>query len=298
MKKSRPEISVIMPVYNAEAYLSAAIKSILSQTFSDFEFLIFNDGSTDDSLKVIESFNDPRINLINSAKNLGKEAQLNHGLEIAKVKYIAHMDGDDVSVPNRFARQIEAMKNNPQIDVCGTFLKCFGMSQAICAGPQNHREIVTYLSFAFNCMGHAPTMIRAEKLKESGIIYKENYPAAEDYAFWVHVSKFLQLYNLPEILYLYRIHDSSTCSTKKGVQKESVHRLHREIIADFGDFSPANEQSKIDLVYKFLHLSVRDFSSAENRIIKKFLEKAVNDPSIDRETFVRIIGSETYDLFS
>lgn len=115
-----PTVSVLMPVYNGAKYLHEAVKSILDQTYADFEFLIVNDGSTDDSEKIILSFKDPRIVIIKNEINIGLINSLNKGLTIAKGKYIARMDADDVAMPQRLELQVKEFNTNPNAIVIGT----------------------------------------------------------------------------------------------------------------------------------------------------------------------------------
>ena len=121
-----PMISVIMPVYNAQQYLREAIDSVLDQTFSDFEFIIFDDGSTHESLKIIQSYQDLRIRLISGKGNRKLVPPLNEAMQMAKGKYLARMDSDDISLSNRFEEQVAFMEKNPDIDVCGTFFRTIG----------------------------------------------------------------------------------------------------------------------------------------------------------------------------
>ena len=112
-----PLITVLMPVYNGEKYLQQAIESILKQTFTDFEFLIINDGSTDNSENIILSYDDSRIRYIKNEENLRLIRTLNKGIELAKGKYIARMDCDDISLPYRFEKQLKEFQNNPHLDM-------------------------------------------------------------------------------------------------------------------------------------------------------------------------------------
>ena len=126
-----PKVTVLMPVYNARFYLSKAISSIINQTFKDFEFLIFNDGSTDNSADIIYSYNDRRIRFFNSEQNFGYVYHLNYGIEIAKGEYIARMDADDISFPTRLEKQVAFMDKNPEVGVCGTWFKIYGTNRKI-----------------------------------------------------------------------------------------------------------------------------------------------------------------------
>ena len=121
MNHNNPEISVIMPVYNGDKFLIKSIKSILNQTFKNFEFIIINDGSSDNSLKIIESFDDRRIKFFNNLENRGISFTLNKGLKVAKGKYIARQDQDDISLPDRLTLQLEYIREN-NIDLVDTNL--------------------------------------------------------------------------------------------------------------------------------------------------------------------------------
>ena len=124
-----PLVTVLMSVYNGEKYLERAIKSILNQTFKDFEFLIINDGSTDNSVKIIQSFNDLRLRLIHNESNIGLIKTLNKGLKLSNGKYIARMDCDDISLPKRLSIQASFMEKYPEIGVCGSWVKIIGLGK-------------------------------------------------------------------------------------------------------------------------------------------------------------------------
>jgi len=111
-------VTVLMPVYNGEKYLNEAIDSILNQTYTNFEFLIINDGSTDRSVEIIKGYNDSRIKLIHNKKNMGLVYTLNRGLALALGKYIVRMDADDISLPNRFKLQLDFMEINTEVALC------------------------------------------------------------------------------------------------------------------------------------------------------------------------------------
>lgn len=115
-----------MPVYNAQEYIREAIDSILNQTFSDFEFIIINDGSTDNSVEIIKNYNDPRIVLVDNTENKGLVSVLNQGLQLAQGEYIARMDADDISLPNRFMEQVNYLDKHPQVGILGAWFHIFG----------------------------------------------------------------------------------------------------------------------------------------------------------------------------
>ena len=137
---SSPRITVLMPVYNCELYIKEAIDSILNQSFSDFEFIIIDDASSDSTVSIIKAYDDPRIQLIVKQQNSGYTNSLNYGLSIAKGEYIARMDGDDISFSERFEKQIAFLDKNPDVVLCGTFFKIIGMDKVIVV-PEGHEDI-------------------------------------------------------------------------------------------------------------------------------------------------------------
>lgn len=210
---TNPQISVVMPAYNAEKYVAEAINSILAQTFTDFEFIIINDASTDSTKNIIESFQDPRIKLIKNEQNQGVAKSLNIGISAAKGKYIARMDADDISLPERFQTQFNFMEKNPDIDICGSWMETFGDNQRIVKVPEQHNEIKDELFFL--CSMLHPTIIFKKNLT---LQYSSDFPRAEDYDLWSRTINELKFANIPEVLLLYRIHDNQIGTANKAKQ--------------------------------------------------------------------------------
>src|SRR6185295_9135648 len=159
-----PQVSVLMSVYNGEKYLKEAMESILNQSFSDFEFLIFNDSSTDSSREIILSYNDPRIVLIDNKKNIGLTKTLNKGISLAKGKYIARMDADDVCHPERLNEQVNYLDKNAEVAVCGTWVQFLNENEVVKL-PTKKNEIKTLL-FCNSCLAHPSVMIRKSFLEK------------------------------------------------------------------------------------------------------------------------------------
>ena len=130
-----PTVSVLMPVYNCADFIESSVESILLQTFSDFEFLIIDDFSTDGTYEYLQSLTDSRIKLIRKSKNTGYAISLNIGLNNARGKYIARMDADDISLPERFARQVSFMDNQPEVVVCGSWYENIGNGKGLVKYP-------------------------------------------------------------------------------------------------------------------------------------------------------------------
>ena len=196
-----PKISVIMPVYNTkEEWLRNAIESILNQTYTDFEFIIINDGSTNNAREVILSYNDERIKYIEQ-ENQGIAVTLNNGLDIAKGDYVARMDSDDISLPERFKKQVDFLDNNADISILGSWFEIFPEMQVI-----KHPATVKYIDLIRCCfIGHPTIMLRKCDLDKYNLRYNSSYKC-EDYELWSRAIRNLKFYNLQEILLKYRWH--------------------------------------------------------------------------------------------
>lgn len=217
--KTIPEITVLMPVYNCELYIEEAVESILNQTCSDFEFLIIDDASTDNTVSIIKSYQDSRIQLIEKPLNTGLTNSLNLGLRLARGKYIARMDGDDISVPERFAKQITFLEANPDVVLCGAWFNIVGSNKLVKV-PEHHDAIKLAL-LRGNCIAHPTVMIRKEILDEFSITYEEHKEAAEDYDLWVRLLMLGKLHNLQEVLLDYRMHNAQV-SSKRMLQQNRI----------------------------------------------------------------------------
>ena len=203
------KVTVLMSVYNGEKYLKEAVDSILNQTFTDFEFLIINDGSTDKTLEILQSYHAPRIKIINNEKNTGLTKSLNKGLRTAKGEYIARMDADDVSLPTRLERQVKFMTQHNEVGLLGSSWytingdgKKTGINKAA-----NGKQAVHF-------MCHGSVVMRKwclEKVES----YREVFELAQDYDLWLRIADEFEVANLSEPLYKLRIHRDSISSSKK-----------------------------------------------------------------------------------
>ena len=200
-----PKVTVLMSVYNGEKYLREAIDSILNQTFKDFEFLIINDGSTDRTAEILESYNDPRIKIINNEKNMGLIRSLNKGIRMSRGGYIARMDADDVSMPERLKKEVDFMETHTDYAVVGTFVKILNKDSEVIhliERPIGDAEVREFLK-RDSCIPHGSAMIRKTCLLDVGL-YDKPMARCEDYDLWLRISKKYRLANIPEYLYMWR----------------------------------------------------------------------------------------------
>ena len=202
-----PILTVLMSVRNGEKYLAKSIDSILNQTFNDFEFLIIDDGSTDSTRNIINSFNDSRIKLIINRKNLGlTKKSLNIGLQASRGRFIARQDCDDISLPNRLDLQVMLLKNNLDVGICG------GRWKTIPSNPffdpeiwLNTEEIKCSLLFQ-NTICHSTVMMRKSLLQKYNLFYNENLYCSQDYELWTRAINFFDIENISDVVLLYRLH--------------------------------------------------------------------------------------------
>lgn len=204
-------ISVIMSVYNAEQYLKEAVDSVLRQTYKNFEFIIVNDCSKDNSLAILKNYEKKHknITLISNADNMGLTRNLNLALSIAKGEYIARMDADDISEPTRFEKQRLFLKTHKEVDIIGSFSKNineFGVVLGTRTTPINHNDILNVLP-KLCPMSHPTIMFRKSSL-EKLCFYNVKYTTSQDYDMWFRAaSAGLRFHNLPEYLLQYRMDD-------------------------------------------------------------------------------------------
>jgi glycosyltransferase involved in cell wall biosynthesis len=214
-----PKVTVLMPVYNGDRYLREAINSILTQTFQDFEFLIINDGSTDSTRELICSYNDPRIRLIDNEHNLGLTRSLNKGLKLAEGEFIARQDGDDVSEPERLAKQIAFLKTHPEVALVGTWYKDIDPQGSLigkCNLPCNSIEI--RWNILFYCpFVHSAVMFHKSTIVEQVGFYNEAFSYAQDYDLWWRIARRLPVANINEYLMKLRTNPDSMTATYGNV---------------------------------------------------------------------------------
>jgi glycosyltransferase involved in cell wall biosynthesis len=234
-------ITVLMPIYNGEAFVADALESILEQTFRDFEFLIIDDGSTDKSVEIIEGYGDPRIRLVCNDEQIALIRTLNRGLELARGKYVVRMDADDVSLPERLERQVAFMEANPAVGACGTWAVTIGDGDgAVRQYPEETDAIRCRLLF-YPAIAHSTVCIRRDTYVRHHFQFDEAYPHAEDYELWCRFSEVVPLANLGSVLLRYRIHAGSVSRQHRDVQEATMRWIHRERLSRLG-LIPTDEE--------------------------------------------------------
>jgi glycosyltransferase involved in cell wall biosynthesis len=212
-----------MPVYNAGEFLDVAVTSILQQDYTNFEFIIIDDASTDNSYNRLLTYTDSRIRLFRNHVNEGLIYTLNRCLDQSVGNFIARMDQDDISLPNRLSLQLDFMRKNPEIAVCGSFVKIIDSDVQI-AHPQTHEEIcVAFLEK--NVFVHPSTFMRSDVILRGAFRYHSEYKSAEDYHFFYTISEKNKVANIPQVLLEYRIHKGQISSADNTTQQETARRV-------------------------------------------------------------------------
>lgn len=247
-----PRISVLMPVYNCENYLHTAIRSILDQTFKNFEFVIVDDRSTDGSWRIIKEYakKDQRIVAVRNKKHLRTTKTLNRGLRLIKSKYVVRMDADDWSYLNRLQKQFEFMEKHPEvgvsggaIEVCNSNLKVLNMRKYPLSDTALRKIIFRYSPFA-----HPATIWRRLLLERVGG-YNENIPLSQDYELYFRVGKICKFANLPDILLKLRVHNDSDSIIRGRYQEQYAIYTRIKAFLEF-DYNMTFR----DKVYTFLQI--------------------------------------------
>lgn len=230
-----PTISVLMSVYNGSKYLSTSIDSILNQTYKDFEFIITNDCSNDESFEILKKYEklDERIKIINNKENKGLTKSLNSMLLAVKGKFIVRMDDDDFAYPNRFEEQVNFMNSNPSILASGTYIRYVGdYSSTRCNYSYLNSDVVADL-FCGTPIAHPTAIIRREVFEQYKIFYNESLKYSQDYYFWYEISKVGEIANLPKILLDYRVSSKQISSKHNLEQSNYAINIRKSIITSY-----------------------------------------------------------------
>jgi glycosyltransferase involved in cell wall biosynthesis len=226
-------VSIVMSVFNGARYLGDAIDSLLNQTFRDFEIIIVNDASTDDSERIIQKYDDRRIRCIHNDNNIGLTRSLNRGLSIAVGEYVARMDADDISLPERLAAQVAFLDSHADVGVLGTGFQL--IDESGCKGesivfPGDHGFLKWKMCFFFNPIAHPSVMVRRNLMNVAGN-YDEQLSTSQDYDLWARLSSLTRLSILPQILLYLRKHELSVSSQQFKQQKKQSFLISQRLIS-------------------------------------------------------------------
>jgi glycosyltransferase involved in cell wall biosynthesis len=265
-----PIITVLLPVYNAALYLKEAIRSILNQTFTDFELLIINDGSTDKSAEIIKTFKDNRIKIIQNDVNIGLIQTLNKGIKLARGKYLARMDADDIAMPKRLEKQVFFLENNPQFALVGSQANIIYNERKTSRkyNMETKSQLIPLLSFFFCPFLHPSVLIKKSVLNE--FQYDNNFTIAEDYHLWIRILNKYPCANLKESLLYYREHSNNISNLRKKDKLDSIKKIYHLNLKSVGLKCTNTELDtylKISDGYK-TPITLSEFKEIKNWLIK------------------------------
>ncbi len=234
----RPEISVVMCFYKEPLqWISAAVESILGQTFTDFEFLIICDNKNyADALEYLEnvSAKDSRVRLIVNEKNIGLTKSLNRGISLANGKYIARMDADDISFPERFEKQVAFMNSHPEISVCGTMIHTINENGKVIKRGKYTKQCSSNWCFLHNVLAHPSVMFRKDITDLRTPLYNEEFRYSQDYELWHFlILKDLKTHILEDVLLLYRKSRNQISTEHFHKQVGYFKKVHRSLITNW-----------------------------------------------------------------
>ena len=288
-----PKVSVLLPVYNAQNFVKEAIESILHQTFHDFELIIINDGSSDDSYNVISKIDDGRIKFINHNINKGLIFTLNEGIDLARGEYIVRMDGDDYSLPERLSLQVNFMDSNKDIVVSGGQMIDYDNRIVLSKNPTVSDQVKA--SLLFSCViSHPTVIIRTDIFKSEKFYYDKYFIHSEDYELWTRVINKYKVTNINEVILKYRTHQNQISQKYSREQCEGVRECQKNQLFRIG-INSTDEQ--LDLHNSLAQL---DFINNKDYLlnIEKWLLEIIDKNSISKfydEGSLKIVVSKWWN---
>lgn len=231
-----PYLSVVMPVFDAGPFVAEALRSILDQSFADFEVIVIDDASTDDSPAVVAALADDRVRLLRGTSNLGLASRLNEGVSLARGQLIARMDADDICAPGRFERQVRFLDAHPEIDLVGGQIRLFedvGVERRwlpsfeVATSPAQIR----FRLFFGNSIGHVTVMARKTFFEDVGG-YDPTLRTAQDYDLWLRANPHHLMANLPDVLVTVRVHGSNVSRVNDQTRGENAQFSLRRSLAE------------------------------------------------------------------
>lgn len=296
--EQKPLVSVVMSVFNAEKYIHQAVESILRQTYKNLEFIVINDGSTDGTRDILESFEDSRITFIHQ-DNVGITQSLNKGIALAHGKYVARQDADDISKPERLEKQVAFLEGHPQVGLLGSrfeFIDEDGDVKRQSFLPTDNDTLQERLT-KINQFCHASVIMRKEALDKVGA-YSEFFRYAQDYDLWLRISEHYEIANLPEMLVQYRELNNAISSEKILLQSRyawAAAQLAQQRRATGG--TDDTIQASLPMVKEFSH-------NLKMKLVKYYAQNPtplisglnVQETAEDMESLVRLLCTEYMNL--
>ena len=261
-----PLATFIMTAFNSADTIEESVKSILDQSFTDFDLIIIDDCSKDATSEIINSFNDNRIRYFRNQQNIHIAKSANKALQIADSEYILRIDSDDICYPDRLTNQLDFMKAHPETGVCGSYVRHFGLKNDVWKMPLKNKEIKAYMMFN-NPLANSSVIIRRNVLKENDMIYRSvfSYPPMEDYDLWFRLIDKTDFANIDKILIKRNLAKTSQSIVHQAKRKQALKQFFTEHLNDL--FSVLSDEEKM----AFVNLSVQDFGDLNDKKIGDYL---------------------------
>lgn len=222
-----PRVTVLMPTYNVAPWVDEAIQSVLRQTFKDFDLLVVDDASSDDTLAHVRAINDPRIRIVAFPNNVGLADNLNRGLDLIDTELVARMDGDDIAEPDWLETGIKVLDSHPEVGVCSFGFQFFGTKTSLVRFPEGNED--SKVQMLFGCTVIVP-VLRRSVFVENNLHYSTAAFPAEDYMMWSNVYRVTQVYNVQRTLFHYRTHETQISTSKRQAQIEKSNAVRLRML--------------------------------------------------------------------
>ncbi len=264
-----PRVTVLMPTYNVAPWVDEAIQSVLNQTYKDFDLLVVDDASSDDTLAHVRAIDDPRIRIAAFPNNVGLADNLNRGLDLIDTELVARMDGDDVAEPDWLETGIKVLDSHPEVGVCSFGFQFFGTKTSLVRFPEGNED--SKAQMLFGCTVIVP-VLRRSVFVENNLHYSTAAFPAEDYMMWSNVYRVTQVYNVQRTLFHYRTHETQISTSKRQAQIEKSNEVRLKML------NWLNEDFSDDEKRYFLNVFVPCVVDGEESVdeLKRFAELLVS----------------------
>lgn len=252
-----PRLTVLMPTYNVGPWVEEAVRSVLRQSYRDFELLVVDDASTDETLEVVRGIDDPRIRVASFPNNVGLSENLNRGLDLIGSELVARMDGDDIAEAEWLETGVRVLDSHPEVGVCSFGFQFFGARSSLVRFPERHED--SKVQMLFGCTVIVPVFRRAV-MADNHLRYSTEAFPAEDYMMWADVYRVTQVYNVQRTLFHYRTHATQISTSRREAQVVKSNEVRLKMLEwlnpDFDDeekqyflnvFVPCKIDSKKDI---------------------------------------------------
>lgn len=263
-----PRVTILMPTYNVAPWVKESIDSVLAQTYTDFELLVLDDCSSDNTVGIVRSYVDPRIRIVEGEHNVGLSENLNKGLSLSNTELLARMDGDDIAEPTWLERGVAVLDEHPEIGICSFGFQFFGTKSTSVRFPEHHEDSMAQM--LFGCTVIIP-VLRKSVFTDHNFRYSTDAFPAEDYMMWAHCYRVAKVYNVQETMFHYRTHATQISTAKRQAQIEKSNAVRRYMLEWL---NPNLEESEIRyFLDTFVPGEIND--SSDLRIMQDYAKKMV-----------------------